>query len=147
MHRTRAGWLEGHEVTEVWFDPGRLTFEKLLAHGKSTECARRAWTTTPAQKATALKALAGNVEPLTKEPRPDKEPKYYLLQTPYKHVPMTATQAARINAALAPDGAGKAERFLSPRQRELLAQAKASKKPWPVAVDVDIMTAWSKLPK
>jgi hypothetical protein len=48
----------------------------------------------------ARRLLGELAHPLASELRADKEPKYYLLQTPLRFVPMTAVQAARCNAAL-----------------------------------------------
>ena len=65
---------------------------------------------------------------------------------------MTAAQAARCNAALAPGRKDKGEasdpqRWLSPRQIALLTKIQNAKsRDWPVAVDVSITEAWAKLP-
>ncbi|MGB2692559.1 MAG: hypothetical protein WBC96_08690, partial [Thermodesulfobacteriota bacterium] len=49
--------------------------------------------------------------------RADSRPKYYMSGTLYKHVPMTNTQIARVNAAI---GALQSPNiFLSPRQLEI----------------------------
>lgn len=148
MHATRAAWLDGAEVTEVWFDPVRLPFADLLAHGLARDCARRAWVG-PGHLAAAKKQLADRALPIERTaPTPDKEPKYYLLQTPMRFVPMTATQAARINAELAPGREGDAARWLSPRQRALFERAKSSKGDgWPMAIDVPIGAAMARVPR
>lgn len=144
MLGTRAGWLGDAEVTEVWFDPERLSFADLLAHGQRSECAQAVWTTTAAQAQTARQALGERAQDLTTEPRPDREPKYYLLQTPLRALPMTSTQAARCNAELAPGRDGKPERWLSPRQRELLAKIRsAPDQARPLAIDVPLPRAWA----
>ncbi|MCA8954083.1 MAG: hypothetical protein KDE27_31535 [Planctomycetes bacterium] len=143
---TRAGWLDGHEVTEVWFDPAALSFAELLAAGREHDCARLAWTTTNAQFELARTKLGDGAKRLTTEPRADREPKYYLLQTPYRHVPMTAAQAARCNAALAPGAKVDAKRWLSPRQLRLLERIAADgEREWPVAIGQPIADAWARL--
>jgi hypothetical protein len=148
VHATRAAWLDGAEVTEVWFDPVRLPFGELLAHGLARDCARRAWVG-PEHLAAAKKQLADRALPIDRTaPTPDQQPKYYLLRTPMRFVPMTATQATRINAELAPGREGDAARWLSPRQRALLEWAKNSKGDgWQVAIDVPIGAAMAKLPR
>ncbi|MCR9248467.1 MAG: hypothetical protein NXI31_25855 [bacterium] len=135
-------------MTEVWFDPKQTSFAEVLAHGKRQNCARKIWTTTNAQFQTAKEQLGDDAMKLGDEPRPDKEPKYYLLQTPFKHVPMTAGQAARVNATLAPQPKTSFKRFLSPRQLRLIVmQRRDPKKNWPDAVNVPIAEAWARLPK
>ena len=96
-------------MVEVWFDPKVLSFEQLLAHGESKECARKVWREKP------------------KQFRLDKEQKYYLLQTPLARLPMSEAQACRVNASLAGDAYLK---WLSPAQRAnarklIVAAAKA----------------------
>lgn len=148
MIATRAGWLDKVEITEVWFDPKRLPFAELLAHGQRTDCAQSVWTTTTAQLETARRVSGEKATALTAEPKPDREPKYYLLQTPLRALPMTPTQAARCNAELAPGHNGKPERWLSPRQLELLATIRREpKKSWPLAIDVPLPQAWAALPR
>ena len=74
--------------------------------------------------------------------RSDREPKYYLAQTPWKYVPMTSLQACRANSLV---GQGKApEPVLSPRQIDLgrYAQAHPEKK-WQNAIGAaDLTKAW-----
>lgn len=147
MFGTRAGWLDGHEVTEVCYDPAVLPFADLLAHGVHAECAQLVWTTTADQAKAAHAAVGDRAHALAAAPRPDKEPKYYLLQTDWRHVPMTPAQAARCNAALAPDSKDHdLARWLSPRQLALHARiAAAPDAKWPLAVDVPIAEAWAHL--
>jgi hypothetical protein len=135
-------------VTEVWFDPGQLPFADLLAHGRARDCARRAWVG-PKFLDAAKKQLAEQALPIDgKAPVPDKETKYYLRQTPFRFVPMTAAQATRINAELAPKVEGAAARWLSPRQRALLERAKNAKgEGWPLAIDVPIAEAMRATPR
>lgn len=142
MIATRAGWLDQHEVCEVWFDPAVTPFATLLAAATARGCARQVWTTTDAQAAAAPSA-----QRLVAAPRPDKEPKYYLLQTPWKHVPMTSRQACVVNALLRPGGPGvTGDAPLSLRQRDLFAAVKAQPgSAWPVVVDVPLAEAWSKV--
>ncbi|MCA8973992.1 MAG: hypothetical protein KDC98_04685 [Planctomycetes bacterium] len=99
-----------------------LAFEKLLAHGLRAGCAQRVWTTTAAQRAIAARLIGDRVHDLTTEPRPDEQPKYYLQHSPWKAVTMTPAQAARCNAALAPNASGDPKRWLSPRQLATFAK-------------------------
>lgn len=141
MIATRAGWLEGHEVSEVWFDPAVLPFGKLFEIATQKGCARQVWVTIDPQAEAAPAAKR-----LDAEPRPDKEPKYYLLQTPWRHVPMTDRQATVINALLRPGGPGVTDDTpLSPRQRALFAAVQARPDAgWPIAIDAPIEAAWAR---
>lgn len=147
---TTAGWLDGAEVVDVRFDPQVLPFAQLLEFAGRTGCDRRVWTTTPAQ-AEACVALGDRAGPLAAEPKPDGEPKYYLLRTiDLKHLPMTPAQAARTCALVAParrgGGSVPADRldFLSPRQRELAGLLRADPGPhWPLAGDRPFLEQWT----
>lgn len=148
MLATRASWLGDAEVTEVWYDPGVLAFADLLRHGVSKDCAHNVWTTTAAQAAAATALVGERSRSLAGEPRPDKEPKYYLLQSKLKFVPMTAAQAARCNAALAPGSTTKPEKWLSPRQLDELRRIEREPQAaWRIAIDVPLLEAWRHLPK
>ena len=148
MLATKAAWFEGHEVVQVDYDPRTLTYDKLFAHASKHDCTRHVWTTTKAQFEHASAAIgdlahrfSGKLGPESGL-RPDKEPKYYLLQTPLRHVPMTPAQAARINANLK----GNWQRYLSPAQLTMLATIrKAPKRSWPIVVEVPLEQAWAKV--
>jgi hypothetical protein len=147
VYQTRAGWLDQHEITEVWFDPKVASFEGLLERGVRSDCAQQVWTTTPRQFEAATAKLGAKAHRLDADPRPDKEPKYYLLKSAYRHVPMTAAQASRCNAALAPGAKNsvRPEHWLSPRQQAWLKSVEqAPTGDWPIAVDVPITEAWAR---
>lgn len=123
-----------------------MPYALLLEHGLRKDCAQHLWTTTEQQFEAATEKVGDKAKRLEAEPRPDKEPKYYLLQSPYKHVPMTAAQASRCNGALAPGAKSAPQQWLSPRQIALLERIqKAPTCKWPIAVDVPILQAWAKL--
>lgn len=146
--RTRACWLEGFECTEVWFDPRTLSFEQLLVRGDQQQCAQQVWTTTAAQFEVASRRLGDGAHRLDVEPRPDREPKYYLAHTAYRFVPMTATQAARVNADLAPGSKVSPRRWLSPRQLAVFERAEVTKgRGFAAAIDAPMIEAWAKLPE
>ncbi|MBI4178437.1 thioredoxin family protein [bacterium] len=116
---TRPGFSGGHEVVEVVFNPGTIPYDKLVSAAKSQGCALRVFAENDGQRQIASEIVGrGAVEPAGTV-RPDAEPKYYLSQTPLKFVPLSATQSARVNAAI---GMGlNPDRFLSPRQIDLWA--------------------------
>jgi len=140
---TMPGFLDGLEVVEVEFDPSRLPYDKLLSEAKSMKCASKVFARSDAQLSAAKKSVGDATVRSDEEFRPDKEPKYYLLQTPLRHVPMTPLQAARVNAALGRHES--ADPFLSPRQLALLAAIKSQPKTkWPLAIGQNITAAWEE---
>ena len=116
--KTRQAWIGKEEVVEVWFDPKRVSFDQLLAHGRTKECARNVWWRHDAHAAAAKEALGDQAAAAPKQLRLDKEQKYYLLQTPLVALPLSEAQACRVNASLE----GEAFfRYLSPRQAKAAA--------------------------
>jgi hypothetical protein len=127
------------EVVEVRYDPKVLDYRKLAELAHSEECATLAFAADAAQAKTASKVFGERVRQIEGRVTPDKEPKYYLSKSPFAYLPMTELQAVRINASLQHDP----ERFLSPRQRELLAVIREhTKASWPSAIGVDLRPAW-----
>lgn len=142
---TLPGLVGELEVVDVKFDPAVVSYTSLLDLAKKHQCASKVYTHSDVQLQVAKAAVGDSAEAFKEPVRPDKEPKYYLLQTPYKHVPMTSVQACRVNAAI-----GRKEdpnAFLSPRQRSMFMLAEESpKRAWPVvAGDGDIAAAWAKV--
>jgi hypothetical protein len=93
--QTRQGWVGEEEVVEVRYDPEVLSPEELHRVAKAT-----------AAHPVAMEGQAFRL---------DKEQKYYLLQSPLRALPMSETQACRVNASLEGDW----RRFLSPAQVEV----------------------------
>ena len=142
---TLPGFVGELEVVDVQFDPAVVQYSALLDLAKKHQCASKVFTHSDAQLKVARAAVGEAAEPFKEPVRPDKEPKYYLLQTPYKHVPMTAVQACRLNAAI-----GRKEdphAFLSPRQQSIFMLAEEfPRRPWPVvAGESEMATAWAKV--
>ena len=138
---TEAGFMAGHEVVTVEYNPRLLSFENLVESGGKVKCADGVFTADTQEKAKVEKVLGkGKV----KEPaayRRDPESKYYLYQSFYRYLPMTELQAARANSLLA---SGKSpEEVLSPRQIELARQIKANpKKSWKPMIGKSIHESW-----
>ncbi len=138
---TLPGFVDKVEVVDVEFDPKVMSYESLLNEAQRLDCAAQVFTHNPEQQRLAAKLVGDAATPFAGTVRPDKEPKYYLANSPYRHVPMTPTQASRVNAALGLKG--KPDRFLSPRQRKILEAVKANPQAdWPVAVGVSMIEAW-----
>jgi hypothetical protein len=140
---TRPGWLEKLEVVEVEYDPARLPFPRLVALAESRDCALRVFARTDAQQAAAQRLVGTRATRSDAAIRVDDD-KYYASRTALRHLPMTALQAARVNARV---GKKEAVRdLLSPRQRALLARIEAApQEDWPVAIGVGIAAAWAKV--
>lgn len=109
---TRTGWRGNSEVVEVEFDPKQISKAQLAAKAKELSCAK------PFSAAAAFRAT----------PSDDK---YQIRRSLLRFLPLTPTQATRINA----QGGRDASALLSPRQRALWEVIKANPKAaWPPAL-------------
>lgn len=123
---TEPGFMEGHEVVRVEYDPKVLQLDELAEVGKQAQCADRVYVNGLQRQSDAAKVVGANSVKSEASFRPDDTPKYYLSKTHYRYVPMTALQAARANALV---GQGKSpDAVLSPRQIELAARIKDNPK-------------------
>lgn len=138
---TLPGFLERGEVVEVEFDPGVIPYDKLVRKAKEADCANRIFTRTDGQQRIAGKIAGSLAVRSDGKVKPDKEPKYYLLQTYLRFVPMTGLQAARVNGRI---NKGDHKQFLSPRQLDLLNTIEAHPEAgWKSAIGRDPTAAWS----
>ncbi|MFQ5429922.1 MAG: VPGUxxT family thioredoxin-like (seleno)protein, type 2 [Phycisphaerae bacterium] len=139
---TMPGFLQGKEVVEVRFDPRAVSYAALVAKARTLKCADTVFVHDPTQQKAAEAALGSAAVRTDAAIRPDKQPKYYLAQTPYRYVPMTGLQASRVNAALGRKQDPK--RFLSPGQVALHRLIERNPKaPWPDAIGADdLPRAW-----
>lgn len=120
---TMPGFLRNKEVVDVWFDPGRIAFSTLVSRARRMQCAGTVFARSASQEKSG-KSMEGL--PLVRaadETRPDREPKYLMSKTLYRFVPMTATQAARVNSTIREGGDPNA--LLSPGQLRLFSSVKA----------------------
>ncbi|MCH7814563.1 MAG: thioredoxin family protein [Planctomycetes bacterium] len=138
--KTRPGFLNDLEVVEAEFDPAVIDYAALLKLADRKNCAAQVFTRSAGQQRTAEELVGPRAVRDDQAIRVDQTPKYYLAQTPLRHLPLTELQATRVNAALQPGGPAPTEadafrRFLSPRQLALLE--KIERHPhadWPVAI-------------
>jgi hypothetical protein len=117
---TRPGWLDGHEVVEVRYDPKRLAYADLVGHAQRQECATVVFTHTDAQQRTAaaiVRRRAERTNELARDAK-DSDRTRHLNASALRYLPLTPLQATKVNAALAA-GASPLS-WLSPRQRELV---------------------------
>lgn len=141
---TRPGFSGGHEVVEVAFDPMTLPYDNLVRAAKSQGCALRVFAENDSQRKIASEIVGRDAVASAGTVRPDGEPKYYLSQTPLKFVPLSATQASRVNAAI---WMGiNPEQFLSPRQIDLWAAVRRYPNAgWKNMIDAsDLTRAWDE---
>ena len=140
---TLPGFLQGGEVVAVEFDPEMITFEELVKKAMASDCAERLFTRKDEHQRIAAKLLGQSARRSDEKVRPDKEPKYYLLQTNLRHLPMTGLQAARVNASVRE---GDFKRFLSPGQLDALKAIQAHPDAgWTNSIGKEVSRAWEEL--
>ena len=112
---TRTGFLEGHEVVEVEYDPRRLSYASLVRHGREKGCISQAFARTTEELDAARSEVADHAVKSTKRVRgSSKDDKYQLRHSTWRFVPMTELQATRANHLI---GRGRdPEAVFSPQQ-------------------------------
>lgn len=123
---SRAGWLEKREVVEVAFDPAVITYAELVRAANLVQCAAAVYAVDQEQLSIASGIVDQRARPATAPITNPKaaDSKFELTKTAMRHLPLTPMQAARINAALRLRQ--DHEKYLSPRQKTLLAQLDAA---------------------
>lgn len=118
---SKAGWLEGHEVVELTFDPTVVSYDELLR--AAAPCSDAVYTHSDRQQHAAQAVFGANAHrarafaTIAK----DSDQKRALRGTPYANSFLTPRQAVRVNSALAARRSPTS--LLSPRQNaEVLAQ-------------------------
>ena len=141
---TNPGFMGGHEVVEVKFNPDVISYGDLLKKARSNRVASHVFTISSAQNEVAKEIVGNNSVSSITTFRPDKRPKYYMSGTLYKYVPMTNTQIARVNAALG--SIQSPNTFLSPRQLEIYSYIQEHPDlNWTNIVKIsDFTSAWNK---
>lgn len=115
---TRAGWLDGHEVVEVKFDPGQLPYSDLLSQARKMNCLSRAYVSTREQLSAAKAVLGDAGATLVSERAKDAKASdqlYYLKRSPLNQLELTPLQKTRVNAALR--AGSDATLWLTPSQK------------------------------
>lgn len=119
---TEPGFRDGKEVVKVICNPAIVTHAELEKRSKPK----------------GIQTCSGN-----DGFRADREPKYYMAQTPYRFVPMTTLQATRVNSLIGQQQSPDA--LLSPRQLAILKAAQSSSnKKWKSAIGKDLIQAWAE---
>ena len=97
---TEAGWMDGREVVNVYFNPQEISLGEIITEGSNSRCADRIYTSDEKQAREAKKIAATKPVKVAKSFRLDKQPKYYLSHTIYQYVPMSPMQAVKANALI-----------------------------------------------
>ncbi len=131
---TRVGWLDGLEVVEVHYLSARLRYEELLERAIGFDCAQRVFAHTDAQLEVARKRVGKRAVRTDDVARDAKtsDRKWHLQRSALRWLPLTPTQAARLNADLA--SGGDTSRWLSPRQSQLAQRIAATEQRAPQAL-------------
>lgn len=141
---TEPGFMNGREVVQVEYVPDQLSYSDLITVGKKVNCANQAYTDNQEQKSEAKQILGSGQVASTASFRTDREPKYYLSRTIYRHIPMTSLQATRANALV-----GKRQspdHLLSSRQLAILQKVKANpSRKWENLIGVSLEAGWQKV--
>ena len=141
---TKTGWLDGKEVTEVRFNPKRITYGDLLKNARKKSCADWVFPTSEEQAAIAKKVCPDVVRMLTSHKIREEDSKYYLKSGDLKYLPMTPLQTARANELISRKAS--VSDLLSPTQMALLSGWKTGQpKPTTQALGVPFLSAWKKL--
>ena len=118
---TEAGFMGGHEVVKVKFNPNQIDYSMLVSHAKSA-----------------------NFSPIhkTNYRRSSNDVKYYMQHTLYKFLPLTELQKTKINSAL---GRGLSpNKYLSPKQLSWLNELKHTDKKNDVLYNKEFTRAWEE---
>ena len=141
---TEPGFMGGHEVVAVKFNPDIISYGNLVKKAKSGKVASHVFSTNSSQNKIAKEIVGDKSVSSIASFRPDSRPKYYMSGTLYKYVPMTNTQIARVNAALGSMQSPNA--FLSPRQLEIYRYIQEHPDlAWTnIVANSDFISAWSE---
>lgn len=116
---TEAGFMNGREVVNVFYNPEVIGLEEIIQRGQSTQCADEVYVQDIHDESVAQKVVGRSRIKASKSFKLDREPKYYLSRTLYKYLPMSPIQAVKANALV---GQQKdPQHIFSTRQLQLLA--------------------------
>jgi copper chaperone CopZ/thioredoxin-related protein len=131
---TEAGFMNGHEVVKVTYDPSIINDNTLIEKAKKGQCADEVFDNNKKFKNISVRKKS--------KYRKDKETKYYLYHSPYKAVPMTSMQQLKANTELS--RGGDITYLLSPRQLSLSAYISKKRIEYN-AIGKDVRTSWDHI--
>ncbi len=141
---SEPGFMGGSEVVSVSFNPEIISYEELLETAKKKKAFDSVFTYSGNQKNTAKTLINPSLIKNAKSFRADGQPKYYLLHSPYRLVPMLPNQASRVNTAVGLGGDPKV--FLSPEQLRILTYVKTNpSKGWENVYEKPFLVAWEQV--
>jgi hypothetical protein len=122
VYSTRSGWKGDLEVVTLQYDPSLVEYKRLVEIAQSFDCASKVFTHSDEQLAIAQKIVGEDAVALKSDESvrnaKASDQKYFLLQSPLRHLPLIEVQATKINAALQSKQA--CDVWLSPRQKKWL---------------------------
>lgn len=138
---TEAGFMDGHEVVNVYYDPNTIQISDIVRQGASAQCADKVYATDSKQESQVKKLNSQVPVAGAQDFRLDRAPKYYLSKSIYRYVPMSPIQAVKANALV---GQGKnPSSVLSPRQLAMVESIqKGNDKKGEIAIHNE---AWKEL--
>lgn len=141
---SKPGFMGGSEVVSVTFDPEIISYQKLVATASEKKAFDRIFTHSGDQTATAKSLVKASNIKKVQNFRADSQPKYYLLHSPYRLIPMLPNQASRVNTAVG--FGGDPNIFLSPKQVEVLTFVKNNpSKGWKNVYEKPFLIAWNQV--
>jgi hypothetical protein len=115
---TEAGFLAGHEVTMLHYDPAVITLPSLIAAAAKVRCANAVWV--PQKDLAEASSSRLKIDVLAGySSAPASDQKKQLQGTPAAALHLQGAQATKVNAWIRVDAA-KAVSFLSPAQQQKL---------------------------
>ncbi len=122
---TRSAWRDGLEVVIVEYDEAIVSYDRLVRQAAQFECASRVYAHDAAQLDIARARVGERAVRATGEARDAKasDQTFALNRTEWRYLPLTRTQATKINGDLR--RGRDASRWLSPGQRTLLGEIRA----------------------
>ena len=115
---TEAGFMDGREVVNVFYNPGVIGLDEVISHGSAVRCADRIYVENDYQVKQVKKIAATKSVQKVKTFRMDRAPKYYLSKTAYQYLPMSPLQAVRANSLVGQKQSPL--HIFSPRQLKML---------------------------
>ena len=141
---SEPGFMGGSEVVSVTFDPNVVSYEDLVAQANKKNAFDRVFTHSVDQKQKAQNLVKSSNIRKGQSFRADGQPKYYLLHSPYRLIPMLPNQASRVNTAVG--SRRNANEFLSPKQLEILTYIKNNpNKGWENVYEKPFLAAWDQI--
>ncbi len=141
---SEPGFMGNSEVVSVTYNPEIISYENLVTTAREKKAFDRVFTYTKDQEKVVESLVGSSKSKKASQFRPDHQPKYYLLHSPYRLLPMLPNQASRVNTAVGLGGDPAV--FLSPKQLKMLSFIKSNpKKGWEKVYEKPFLVAWEEV--